>query len=103
MAADDQWPFSFVYQPSGVFKAFQSFFGNLRGYWKRDFLEYGVVEIEKADLPSGGSNGRCYRYVVANTVSTVTGYRQGTKREVSSYVSTLIEDLNIRTIPKKKI
>ena len=21
-------------------------------------LEYGVVEIEKADLPSGGSNGR---------------------------------------------
>ena len=66
-------------------------------------LEYGVVEIEKADLPSGGSNGRCYRYVVANTVSTVTGYRQGTKREGSSYVSTLIEDLNIRTIPKKKI
>ena len=65
--------------------------------------EYGVVEIEKADLPRGGSNGRCYRYVVANTVSTVTGYRQGTKREVSSYVSTLIEDLNLRTIPKKKI
>ena len=66
-------------------------------------LEYGVVEIEKADLPSGGSNGRCYRYVVANTVSSVTGYRQGTKREVSSYVSTLIEDLNLRTIPKKKV
>ena len=66
-------------------------------------LEYGVVEIEKADLPSGGSNGRCYRYVVANTVSSVTGYRQGTKREVSSYGSTLIEDLNLRTIPKKKI
>ena len=66
-------------------------------------LEYGVVEIEKADLPSGGANGRCYRYVVANTVSSVTGYRQGTKREVSSYVSTLIEDLNLRTIPKKKI
>ena len=66
-------------------------------------LEYGVVEIEKADLPSGGSNGRCYRYVVANTVSSVTGYRQGTKREVSSYVSALIEALNLRTIPKKKI
>jgi len=66
-------------------------------------LCYGVVEIEKADLPSGGSNGTCYRYVVANTVSSVTGYRQGTKKEVSSYVSTLITDLNIRTIPKKKL
>ena len=66
-------------------------------------LEYGMLEIEKADLPSGGSNGRCYKYVVANSVSTVTGYRQGTKREVSSYVSTLITDLNIRTIPKKKL
>ena len=66
-------------------------------------LEYGMLEIEKADLPSGGSNGRCYKYVVANSVSTVTGYRQGTKKEVSSYVSTLITDLNIRTIPKKKL
>ena len=66
-------------------------------------LEYGMLEIEKADLPSGGSNGRCYKYVVANSVSTVTGYRQDTKKEVSSYVSTLITDLNIRTIPKKKL
>lgn len=66
-------------------------------------LEYGMLEIEKADLPSGGSNGRCYKYIVANSVSTVTGYRQGTKKEVSSYVSTLITDLNIRTIPKKKL
>ena len=66
-------------------------------------LEYGMLEIEKADLPSGGSNGRCYKYVVANSVSTVTGYRQGTKKEVSNYVSTLITDLNIRTIPKKKL
>ena len=66
-------------------------------------LEYGMLEIEKADLPSGGSDGRCYKYVVANSVSTVTGYRQGTKKEVSSYVSTLITDLNIRTIPKKKL
>ena len=66
-------------------------------------LEYGMLEIEKADLPSGGSNGRCYKYVVANSVSTVTVYRQGTKKEVSSYVSTLITDLNIRTIPKKKL
>ena len=66
-------------------------------------LEYGMLEIEKTDLPSGGSNGRCYKYVVANSVSTVTGYRQGTKKEVSSYVSTLITDLNIRTIPKKKL
>jgi hypothetical protein len=41
--------------------------------------------------------------VVANTVSSVTGYRQGTKREVSQYVTTLIEDLNLRTIPKKKV
>ena len=62
-----------------------------------------MVDIEKADLQSGVSDARCYKYTVANSVSTVTGYRQGTKKEVSSYVSTLITDLNIRTIPKKKL
>ena len=63
-------------------------------------LCYNVVTIEKAELPSGGSDGTCYRYVVANSVSSVTGYRQGTKREVSQYCVTLIEDLNLRPIPK---
>ena len=66
-------------------------------------LCYHVVKIEKADLPSGGSDGSCYRYVVANSVSSVTGYRQGTKREVTQYCATLIEDINLRTIPKKKV
>ena len=66
-------------------------------------LSYDVVKIEKADLPSGGSDGTCYRYVVANSVSSVTGYRQGTKREVTQYCAILIEDLNLRTIPKKKV
>ncbi len=66
-------------------------------------LSYDVVKIEKADLPSGGSDGTCYRYVVANSVSSVTGYRQGTKREVTQYCAALIEDLNLRTIPKKKV
>ena len=66
-------------------------------------LEYAVVTIEKAELPSPSSSGSCYRYVVANTVSEVTGYRQGTKEEVIDYCGILIEDLNQRTIPKKKI
>ena len=44
-----------------------------------------------------------HRHVVANSVSSVTGYRQGTKREVTQYCATLIEDLNLRTIPKKKV
>ena len=66
-------------------------------------LSYNVVEIERAELPSGGSNGTCYRYVVANSVSSVTGYRQGTKREVAQYCTVLIEDLNLRTVPKKKV
>ena len=65
-------------------------------------LEYTVVTLEKADLPSSSPRGVYYRYVVATTVSEVTGYRQGTKREVMSYCSTLIDDLNMRTIPKKK-
>ncbi len=66
-------------------------------------LEYAIVKIEKAELPSLSSSGNCYRYVVANTVSEVTGYRQGTKEEVIDYCDILIEDLNQRTIPKKKI
>jgi len=66
-------------------------------------LEYVVVKIEKAEIPSLSTTGSCYRYVVANTVSEVTGYRQGTKEEVVDYCGTLIEDLNQRTIPKKKL
>ena len=66
-------------------------------------LEYLVVKIEKTDLPSISPNGTCYRYVVANTVSEVTGYRQGTKEEVVEYCGTLIADLNLRTVPKKKL
>ena len=66
-------------------------------------LEYFIVKIEKADLPSLSSSDDCYRYVVANTVSEVTGYRQGSKEEVNDYCSILVEDLNQRTIPKKKI
>ncbi|MBL10331.1 MAG: hypothetical protein CL402_07435 [Acidiferrobacteraceae bacterium] len=66
-------------------------------------LEYVIRKIEKADLPSLSPDGSCYRYVVANTVSQVTGYRQGTKEEVMDYCGILIEDLNQRTIPKKKI
>ena len=66
-------------------------------------LEYVITKIEKAELPSLSSSGNCYRYVVANTVSEVTGYRQGTKEEVIDYCDTLVEDLNQRTIPKKKI
>ena len=65
-------------------------------------LEYVITKIEKAELPSLSSDN-CYRYVVANTVSEVTGYRQGTKEEVIDYCGTLVEDLNQRTIPKKKI
>jgi len=66
-------------------------------------LEYVIVKIEKAELPSLSYGGNCYRYVVANSVSEVTGYRQGTKEEVVDYCGILIEDLNQRTIPKKKI
>ncbi len=66
-------------------------------------LEYVIVTIEKAELPSLSSSGVCYRYVVANSVSEVTGYRQGTKDEVIDYCDVLVEDLNQRTIPKKKI
>tara|TARA_B100000029_G_scaffold472623_1_gene513258 strand:+ start:2464 stop:2736 length:273 start_codon:yes stop_codon:yes gene_type:complete len=65
-------------------------------------LEYAIRKIEKADLPSLSTDGSCYRYVVANTVSQVTGYRQGTKEEVIDYCGILVEDLNQRTIPKKK-
>ena len=65
-------------------------------------LEYTVRTLEKADLPSSDPGNVFYRYVIANTVSEVTGYRQGTKREVMAYCSTLIDDLNLRTIPKKK-
>ena len=44
-------------------------------------LEYTVTKIEKAELPSLSSSGHCYRYVVANTVSEVTCYRQAIKEE----------------------
>ena len=66
-------------------------------------LEYLIVKIEQTEVPSISPNGTCFRYVVANDVSEVTGYRQGTKEEVAEYCETLIFDLNLRTVPKKKL
>lgn len=67
-----------------------------------DHLAYEVQSVTKTDMPGGGAKATWYRYEVANGVSSLTGHRRGTKKEVSSYLQTLIEQLNLRTIPGQK-
>ena len=55
---------------------------------------YKVVSIEEAGAPDGGGCGRWYRYVIANHVSTITGCRSGSKKEVTAYAKNCVERLN---------
>ena len=56
--------------------------------------DYKVVTIEEAGAPDGGNYGRWYRYVIANHVSTITGCRSGSKKDVMTYAKNCVERLN---------
>ena len=74
---------------------------------------YEIVSIQRTEPPPDGNGSNWYRYVIAFEGSnSITGYRQGSLRAVTSGVLEMIAQLNERhwnkrgrvnlvTIPKK--
>jgi hypothetical protein len=62
---------------------------------------YEIVSIERAEPPTGGKGSYWYRYVIAFEGSnSITGYRQGSLKAVTSRVVDIIAQLNERHFKK---
>jgi len=58
---------------------------------------YEIVSIQPAETPSGGKGSNWYRYVIAFEGSnSITGYRKGSLKAVTSGVVEMIARLNER-------
>ena len=65
-------------------------------------LQFKVVSVERMDMPSGGTGGVWYRYVIANEATTVTGSRRGSKAAVTEHAKEFAEQLTSRIEPRRK-
>lgn len=59
-------------------------------------LHFVLVSVEEAERPDGKRGEKWHRYVIANKMSKVVGYRSGTRQEVEEYVHECIGRLNER-------
>ena len=63
---------------------------------------YEIVSIEPAEPPPGGKGSYWYRYVIAFEGSnSITGYRQGSLKYVTSGLVEMIAELNERHFTKR--
>ena len=58
--------------------------------------DFEVVAIKKAKPQAIEEKGNWYHYTIANKITTVNGYRRGSKAEVSQFVNSCIQRLNVR-------
>lgn len=57
-------------------------------------FDYNVVCIEPSERPDRADDGTWHRYIIANHVSSITGYRTGTRKEVAEHARECARRLN---------
>ena len=62
---------------------------------------YHVASVEKSTGPGGMEGPNWHRYVLGGVRSPITGYRQGTLKEVKEYAQQCADDLNARASGKR--
>ncbi len=63
---------------------------------------YEIVSVRRAEPPPGGKGSNRYRYVIAFEGSnSITGYRQGSLKAVTSGIVEMIAQLNERHWKKR--
>lgn len=55
---------------------------------------YRLLELEKVPAPENMENYNWYYYLISNGVNQITGYREGSKNEVETYLKDTIARLN---------
>lgn len=58
--------------------------------------DFELVTLEKTTPPAAQKGGNWYRYIIANRITSVSGTRRGSHREVSQFVRGCIQRLNSR-------
>lgn len=59
-------------------------------------FDYQLLQLEQTDRPDGARSANWYRYIIANNITSITGCRPGSRREVEQYVSACIQRLNAK-------
>ncbi len=62
---------------------------------------YEIVSIKRADPPSGTEGTGWHHYVISQGDNTISGYRQGTLKGVTTAVEEIIVQLNERQLGKR--
>ena len=63
---------------------------------------YEIVSIQRAEPPPGGKGSYWYRYVIEfEGKNTITGYRQGSLKYVTSGLVEMVAQLNERHCKKR--
>lgn len=57
-------------------------------------FDYEVVSIEAVRRPEGLAGTHWHRYVIANGVTSITGYRRGSRKEVAEHARECSNRLN---------
>jgi hypothetical protein len=57
---------------------------------------FRVTLVEKSAVPQGAEGEDWYRYVLENKHSAITGWRRGSRREITQHAIHCTEELNAR-------
>jgi hypothetical protein len=68
---------------------------------KANMPRYHVALVEKSKGPGGFEGKNWHRYVLDGVRSPITGYRQGSMKEVKEYAQQCADELNARASGKR--
>ena len=57
---------------------------------------FRVALVEKSTVPQGAEGDNWYRYVLESERSAITGWRRGSRQEITQYAIHCMEELNAR-------
>lgn len=57
---------------------------------------FRVALVEKAAVPQGGKGEDWYRYVLESGNAAITGWRRGSRQEITQHARRCMEELNAR-------
>ena len=63
--------------------------------------DYRLTSVTKTEPPDGAAGANWHRYELARGAATITGYRQGSMKEVTRVAEEIVRGLNERRFPRK--